>query len=616
MTAIGQTIVSLVLLLLLFSIIFLGISADEQNSIKHYGTSDNPIADYYRQELDSLGLVVKDMLSKSEQIDQQSMQSLFFTARKHYKHIEFLVDHFYRESALKLNGPNLLEAHPRQPEQPLFPTGFQVLEEQLFTDPYSKKEVKNEVYNLLYTVNKLRSTPVKPALNDAVIIHAIRLNLFRLITKGITGFDSPVALNSLPEARETLLSARQVLAFIADDPKVAATLDRAIDYLNTPADFNSFDRAEYIVEYLNPLCEAIHHYQVDAKIPSVRVPESGINAAAPTLFVQGAFDPFYFAPSDAIPLTQAAISLGENLFQDKRLSGDGTRSCVSCHDPSKAFSDGLPTNLSLDKTHSLQRNTPGLFYAGYQNAQFLDSRLPFLEDQAHAVITNQEEMDGHLRKVAEVLGRDQSYRSRFKEVFGTARPTERMIQLALACYVRSLAPFESPFDLYMRGNKSAMNAEEVAGFNLFSGKAKCATCHFIPLFNGSLPPFYDKTESEVLGIPNQVKKDGAQPDKDSGKYTNYQMPHQRHSFKTGTLRNVQWTAPYMHNGIFPTLETVIDFYNEGGGEHYGFELPNQTLPPDQLELSTTEKAQLIAFLKCLSDPSVAAASQSHTNTGR
>lgn len=602
--SVWETVVSLFVLLLLFSLLFLGISAAKQESVQHYGSQNNPVGDYYTQEIDSLDLAVKSMLSNVDAIDQSSMQDRFKLARRHYKHAEFLVDYFFRESALKINGPNLPEAHPRQPEQPVYATGFQVLEEALYADVYSKNTVKNELYNLLYAINKLRTTPVKPALHDAVIFHALKLNLYRLITKGITGFDSPVALNSIPEATETLISSQIVFSAIADDPSIDKLLSEAIAYTHQHTDFNTFDRAAFITQYLNPLCSALHSYQLTHHIPFNQHPETAIRSDVPTLFSPGAFDPYYFAPSDALPMHTPILALGEQLFKDVRLSGDGTRSCITCHEPSKGFSDGMRTNHSLDGSHPLARNTPSLFYAGYQNVQFLDSRLPFLEDQAHAVITNEEEMDGHMQQVAEQLVSDKTYKGQFKKVFGTSKIDGRMVQLALAAYVRSLAPFDSRFDRYMRGNNAALTNDEVQGFNLFAGKAKCATCHFIPLFNGSLPPFFDKTESEVLGVPAEKSTQPAM-DEDPGKYSTYRMPHQLYSFKTGSLRNTEFTGPYMHNGVFTTLEEVIDFYDKGGGEQYGFDLPNQTLPGDELNLTELEKKQLIAFLKALSDESVA-----------
>src|SRR5690606_30564952 len=130
---------------------------------------------------------------------------------------------------------------------------------------------------------------------------------------------------------------------------------------------------------------------------------------------------------------------------------------------------------------------------------------------------------------------------------------------ALASYVRSLAKPNSRFDQYMRGDDGALTDEEVDGFNLFMGKAKCATCHFVPLFNGITPPKYTESEAEVIGVPKSLTDSIVDPD--NGWYDVIGTDSYRHAFKTPTVRNVDRTAPYMHNGVYETLEDVMEFYN-------------------------------------------------------
>jgi cytochrome c peroxidase len=136
------------------------------------------------------------------------------------------------------------------------------------------------------------------------------------------------------------------------------------------------------------------------------------------------------------------------------------------------------------------------------------------------------------------------------------------------------------------------------------GKAKCGTCHFIPFFNGVAPPYFSESESEVIGVPST--NDTLHPvlDPDKGKYNLYPIDILRFSFKTPTLRNVALTAPYMHNGVYKSLEEVVDFYNKGGGAGLGIAPSNQTLPKSPLQLSATEKKQIISFLRALTDTSV------------
>jgi cytochrome c peroxidase len=187
----------------------------------------------------------------------------------------------------------------------------------------------------------------------------------------------------------------------------------------------------------------------------------------------------------------------------------------------------------------------------------------------------------------------------------------------------------------MRGEKAALTAEEVKGFNLFMGKAKCGTCHYMPLFNGNFPPRFVKMEAEVIGVPaaaqgpsgrvgaaqgpseragaekglsggagaaNGAGKEGAPGaviDPDPGRFAIVAAESFRHAFKTPTVRNAAGTAPYMHNGVFSTLDEVMDFYNKGGGAGLGIKMPNQTLPFDKLDLNENERKEIIAFIKSL-----------------
>jgi cytochrome c peroxidase len=164
-------------------------------------------------------------------------------------------------------------------------------------------------------------------------------------------------------------------------------------------------------------------------------------------------------------------------------------------------------------------------------------------------------------------------------------------------YVRSLVLLNSRFDEYMRGSKAAMTQEEVNGFNLFMGKAKCGTCHYMPLFNGTFPPRYIKIETEIIGVPKAIGKNII--DDDMGRYVIVPVESQKHAFKIVTVRNAARTAPYMHNGVFITLQQVLDFYNKGGGIGLGIKVDNQTLPSDKLNLTDKESAEIIVFIKSL-----------------
>ena len=290
----------------------------------------------------------------------------------------------------------------------------------------------------------------------------------------------------------------------------------------------------------------------------------------------------------------------KNSFPIPILSGTGKRSCRSCHQPELAFTDGLVKNTIIDQKVLLERNTPTLINAALQPALFYDLRVNSLEDQSLTVVQSSREMHGSMILSVQRLWKDKIYRQQFLDAF----PYEDKnsidtfeVMNAIGSYIRSLVFLNSRFDEYMRGNHSAMNRDEINGFNLFMGKAKCATCHFMPLFSGAFPPRFIKMEMEVIGVPGKRGENKIDPDE--GRYGIVKVESQRHAFKIPTVRNASLTAPYMHNGVFSTLDQVIGFYNKGGGAGLGIHLGNQTLPTDTLGLTTKETGDIIAFIKTL-----------------
>lgn len=170
-------------------------------------------------------------------------------------------------------------------------------------------------------------------------------------------------------------------------------------------------------------------------------------------------------------------------------------------------------------------------------------------------------------------------------------------------YLHTLISFNSRFDQHIRGERKTLTAREINGFNLFMGKARCATCHFAPLFNGSKPTLYLYQESEVIGVPARANTKQITLDPDQGRFTVTNKEFHRFSFKTPGIRNIELTSPYMHNGVFKSLEEVMDFYNKGGGKSLGIAPPNQSLPFQKLNLQKEEIKDLIAFMRSLTDKS-------------
>ncbi|MEO8240194.1 MAG: cytochrome c peroxidase [Flavobacterium sp.] len=537
-----------------------------------------------------------------KEVPSNQIQQQFLKSHEAYKKVEILSEYYFPTVSKAINGP-ALDEYEADEGITVPPEGFQVIEEFIFPK-YNKKdksELLNQLGILKANLNRLELVSQTNTLTDSHIFDAMRLEVFRIVTLGITGFDSPVAQNSIPETAASLESIASYCKIYASQSEIKelqtslSIIEKGKKYLQQHQDFNSFDRAYFIREITNPLSKSLYQAQIKLQIPFLKEVR-GLTTTAQTLFDKEAFDPEAFSGFPDYKTTPEKIKLGKELFNDPILSGTNTRSCASCHHTDKAFTDGLEKATTIDGKSLIKRNTPTLSNIAFQRAFFSDSRVSYLEDQAVAVITNENEMHGSLEKSAEALKKNKAYMAKFQTAFPNAAIDAFAIKNALGSYIRSLSSYDSKFDGYMR-NETSFTTEEKAGFNLFAGKAKCATCHFIPLTNGTVPPNFTKSESEVLGVPDKYN----QLDADLGKYELTKAAIHKNSFKTPTIRNIALTAPYMHNGVFKTLEEVIDFYNEGGGKGLGFPLENQTLPEDKLKLTDQEKKQLIAFMKTLTD---------------
>lgn len=581
--------------LLVLIIIFASCSKVKENNEK--------ISDVFQADIIKLNqelVEFQNVIDKDAPIDK--IRSQFLKTHAAYKRVELLTEYYFPSVAKALNGPALPEFEQNDGKT-LPPEGFQVIEEIIFTDDnqYAKSNLKNQIGILSANLIRLKAIAKNNQLTNSHVFDAMQIEVVRVITLGITGFDTPISKNALVETKVALETVKDYYSFYADNQKgkvftnTLNLLDQATKYLSENNDFDTFDRAHFILKYLNPLSKNIFKSQQLLKIPFFDE-NRPLRVLTQSIFDKNAFDVEGFSAFPDYITTPSKISLGKSLFYDKILSGNNSRSCASCHHPDKAFTDGMVSAQTLDGKSLIKRNTPTLSNIAFQRSFFYDSRVSYIEDQAVAVIQNKNEMHGSLSLAAKNLSQDPKYIEMFKIAFPKNPINEFSIKNALASYIRSLSNYNAKFDQYMQG-KVNFNKDEIAGFNLFTGKAKCATCHFIPLTNGTVPPFFDKSESEVLGVPNASGK----LDTDKGKFDYTKADIHLFSFKTPTLRNVALTAPYMHNGVFKSLDEVVEFYNKGGGAGLGFELNNQTLPSDKLNLSATEKAQLIAFIKTLTD---------------
>jgi cytochrome c peroxidase len=273
------------------------------------------------------------------------------------------------------------------------------------------------------------------------------------------------------------------------------------------------------------------------------------------------------------------VELGKKLFFDKGLSQGGVRSCATCHSPDKGYSDGKPHPRSLDPATVLLRNSPTLLYSSLHAAQFWDGRALTAEQQATTVIHSRAEMGNAKSPFPRAL-------------VANAEAAAAALAAFEAWY---LTPASSPLDRFARGEDKALSAEERAGFDVFAGKGRCSRCHVPPLFGGSHPPDFSTPIYAALGVPSSPAAKALDPD--PGREGVTHRPRDRGAFKTPTVRNAASTAPYFHNGAFPTLESVVDFYDKGGGEGLGLTVPNQDPEVRPLKLTVAEKRALLRFLR-------------------
>ncbi|OJX36957.1 MAG: hypothetical protein BGO87_14355 [Flavobacteriia bacterium 40-80] len=543
---------------------------------------------------------------------EEELIPFFLKARECFKRIEFLLVYVDNLESKNINGANIEVNNYTYltPKDNIEPHGLQVIEDLLYNpDETSRAVLKQELQLFKELIQTIYNRNLSFKLYgfkeyNLIVWDAIRYELYRIEAMGITGFDVPDSQNSLPETAEALSGLQEVIQLYKpffSDEKGKQLLSsgvrrwkQAIDYVRkNQHDFDAFDRLTFMKEHLHELQkwtkEAILY--LNYEYPDEVRP---VSKSAAHLFAEDFFNVRFFASSS----TPEKIQLGEKLFYDTVFSAGNKRSCASCHIPEKGFADGLRKNLSIDGLEELKRNTPSLLNSIFQTKQFYDSRAGNLERQSWDVIHNEQEMGGNMALIIQALKSNPAYNKLFKNAFSNGEINQNNILMAVASYVGSLISLNSEFDQYLRGQLPDLSPEVKNGFNLFAGKAKCATCHFMPLFNGLVAPNYTDTESEILGIPKEKTKP-YKLDDDLGRYTYTRLDLHRNAFKTSSVRNIELTAPYMHNGVFDTLEELMDFYNNGGGAGQGINLPEQTLSSDSLHLTKKEISDIISFMKSL-----------------
>lgn len=327
------------------------------------------------------------------------------------------------------------------------------------------------------------------------------------------------------------------------------------------------------------------------------------------------------------PQTPEKIKLGDKLFHDTRFSSTGKVSCATCHDKAKVFTDSpLSVSEGINKLTGT-RNAPTVVNAAYMRSQFWDGREPSLERQSTQPFLNPVEMGLKSHEpILEIARTDKDYKKAFKKVFGKSGKDITILEVsqAIAAFERTVISGDSPFDrYYFGGDKNALTAQQIRGFDVFLNQGRCVSCHSVEqghaLFTDSrfhnigiginaiqddvprLAKAFIKAKNEGVDVDVAVLTD--KRTSELGRFAVTSDVSEVGAFKTPTLRNIALTAPYMHDGSLETLEDVVTHYNNGGAldkdEKINPYLSGGIRP---LELSEQQQKDLVAFMKALTSP--------------
>jgi len=544
----------------------------------------------------------------------------YHESRKAYKEIEFFIEYYSGfDAKFYINGPLVPKIEMELSSEPILPHGFQVIEEALFdvdkTESLSMGfEVLTKEFDLLrekFIVLEEYYSTIN--IEENKIQEALKLQVIRIMCFTLNGYDCTINKESITECAYAINGMEQVLLLFKEKAKVDQNINT--DYLTLITSLKScrkqllknqnsdtFDRLNFMKDYLNPAYTNLISF-----FEQVKTEESGllyaVNFKVKSFFDEKSINKQYFSVyvTDSFKLKEQA-ELGKFLFFDPILSGNNERACASCHKDNLAFADGLDKSYAFDRVSKLPRNAPTLINAAYQKLFFHDGRSFNIEDQANEVFKNIHEMNSDDKEVVRKLKQSEAYRKLFFDAFKGTQDSKITPYAVLKClseFIKTLDSRNSKFDKYLRGDKTQLSQDEVNGYNLFSGKALCGSCHFFPLFNSTVPPMYNDNEFEVIGTPEKINNKNIDPD--PGRKNITKSAIHDHAFKTPSIRNIEFTAPYMHNGVYADLDSVLVFYNRGGGAGLGYKVDNQTLPFDSLGLTKKELKDIKKFLFTLSD---------------
>jgi len=285
-------------------------------------------------------------------------------------------------------------------------------------------------------------------------------------------------------------------------------------------------------------------------------------------------------PSDN-PITDEKVELGRKLFFDKRLSVNNTVACATCHVPEYAFTDRLQVSRGIEGRET-ERNSPSILNSAFLKTVMFDAHLPSLEMQVIVPIQEHTEMGNNMKELIQKLRAIPEYQNAAKKIFNRDFDAY-VLTRSISAFERILISMNSRFDQYKNGNTSKLSADEKAGWKIFSEKLYCIQCH--------PAPYFTTFEAANNGLYKEYGKD-------KGRFRIFLDSNDIGKFKIPSLRNIQLTYPYMHDGSIKSIDDVIDHYLKGGAKH---SLQSTIIQP--FELTSKEREQLKAFLYSLTDTS-------------
>ncbi|MBK6352053.1 MAG: cytochrome C peroxidase [Saprospiraceae bacterium] len=596
------------------------------SGFNHTGSSLPPdYAHLYSDRIAALGTTLSDLRMKIDKVDwsdpktSEQIIASIHSSRQVLKTCDFWLRYLDPIAYRKINGPLPVEWENEVFEKFETPyrregAGLILAENRLGEDSLQKTDLIALLDSALASIPAfLTDSMISELNNPANFYFANRLFLLNLTAIYTTGFECPDSAQILFELKHMLHETAEIYnTFNLSYPKYSISQNYSTLYSgligfveHQTSGFSNFNHYTFIKDYVNPLFGFNQLAIQKNNFRSKNYNDYSLNNKALSIFNKKLYTAQdikgIFRPVENDSLLDEIRGLGKLLFFDPLLSGNNRRSCASCHIPQQYFTDtSRQTALQFDERNSLGRNTPTLVNAVHHHLMMLDGKHHTLLNQFKDVISKPNEMNSDPDELMKKIMSCKSYSVKIKSLAkftSSKKPTLDHVASAVVLYYSQFSFAEAPFDQSINAS-IPITSDAIKGFNLFMGKAQCATCHFPPQFNGIKPP-YISSEFEVIGVPADTNF--LKLSQDSGRFSVHPASEMLHAFRTGNLRNTSHTEPYMHNGVFRTMEEVIDFYDAGGGQGKGIKVSNQTLVSDSLHLSVTEKKQLLEFLRSLDE---------------